>query len=111
MATTHTVRKRQDSTTRLVYRTLREHFPELSQNIEDVVYRYNPASIRVRVIDPRFEGKSFREREKLIAGVLSSLTEAVESDITLLLLLTAEEAQDPTDLMNLEFDDPSRTRL
>ena len=111
MATTNTIRKRQDTSTRLVYRALREHFPDLSRNIEDTVYRYNPASIRVRVIDPRFEGKSFREREQLISGVLSSLPEAVESDITLLLLLTADETRDQTDLMNLEFDDPSRTRL
>lgn len=36
-------------------------------------YRYNSASIRVRVIDQKFEGKSLNERDEMIEPFLDRL--------------------------------------
>ncbi len=72
-------------------------------------YRYNSVSIRVRVIDKGFKGLSRIERENLVMPLLRALEQITLDDITLLLLLTPEEAE--TSMMNLEFDDPSRSGL
>ena len=58
-------------------------------------YRYNPSSIRVRVIDPRFEGLERAERDDLVDPVLATLPPETEGDIVTLLTLTPEEATDP----------------
>ena len=104
-------RKMQDRATALIHKKLKAAFPSLSDDPNDVVYRYNPASIRLRVTDPSFEGMSFERREAAIRSILQSLPSRVRTDITLILLLTPEECEDPTDLMNLEFDDPAGSRL
>jgi len=103
--------KKQDKATRLIYQALRKRFPNLPNDMSQVVYRYNPAAIRVRVIDGSFAGKTFGQREHSIADVLESLPEDVQRSITVLLLMTTKEAKDPSDLMNQEFDDPSGSRL
>lgn len=54
-------------------------------------YRYNSASIRVRVIDPKFEGKSSKKRHDLIDRYLSKLPEEIEREIFVLVLLTPTE--------------------
>ena len=72
-------------------------------------YRYNSASIRVRIIDGRFGGHSRPEREELILPLLEQLPEDVQSDITMLLLLTPDEMSGS--LLNLEFEDPSPSML
>jgi stress-induced morphogen len=107
----HLAEKKQDKATRLVYARLKERFPDLPSDVQRVVYRYNPASIRVRVIDPRFAGMTYTQREEMIEDLLRDLPKDVRADITVLLLITPEEAGDPSDLMNLEFDEPSASRL
>lgn len=102
--------KIQDKATRQIYSLVKKRFPDVPEALDKVVYRYNPASIRLRIIDPAFEGKSYGEREAFVEGLLEQLPPNVRRDITLLLLLTPKEAQNP-DLMNLEFDDPTGTRL
>jgi stress-induced morphogen len=87
---------------RRVEEELRKHFPQSD------AYRYNSASIRVRIIDESFRGKTEIEREKMVDPILQQLPEDLESDITLLLTLTADETQAfnrhyPT---NLEFENP-----
>ena len=57
-----------------------------TRHVEDVLreagfdqvdaYRYNPASIRVRVIDRRFEGLSPEQRDALVEPHLDELPEA-----------------------------------
>ena len=46
--------------TRLVEKVLRARFPQTD------AYRYNSASIRVRIIDPRFEGLAHEERDAMV---------------------------------------------
>jgi stress-induced morphogen len=89
--------------TRLIEGTLRRRFP----NVE--AYRYNPASIRVRVIDERFKGKSNPERDDLVSPLLDELPQDVQDDITILLLLTEEEREYRP--MNLEFEYPAPSML
>lgn len=93
-----------------------------SRQVEDLVrkefpgtdaYRYNSASIRVRVIDPRFEGLSIEKRDALVEPLLEQLPEEIQADIMNLITLSPSEAANPTklSLVNLEFEDPSPSML
>jgi hypothetical protein len=70
-------------------------------------YRYNSASIRLRVIDPRFEGKSHSKRFEMAEKIIAHLPEDLQSEILFLALLTPAEAREST--MNEEFENPSPT--
>ncbi len=104
-------KKEQDRTTQLIYRRLKKRFPNLPEEISKVVYRYHLKAYRIRLIDPIFAGMSESEREVVVDDILDSLPEKAQRWITLLLLLTPEEANDSSELMNLEFDDPTGERL
>jgi hypothetical protein len=93
--------------TRSVERVLRQEFPKTD------AYRYNSASIRVRVIDPRFEGKSTEERDAMVEPLLEKLPEPTQADIMTLLTLSPGEADASLQksLANAEFDDPSDSML
>jgi stress-induced morphogen len=73
------------------------------------VYRYNPASIRVRVIDKRFHGLSLVERERLAWPTIENLSPDSRQDLTVVLLLSPDEAG--RSLMSLEFDQPVKSML
>ena len=79
------------------------------------VYRYNMASIRVRVIDRRFEGLATEDRDAMVEPILETLPEHTQADIiSLFTFAPSELQQDPQtlkDLMNTEFDDPSPSML
>ncbi len=68
------------------------------------VRRQNPVSLRIRVIDPDFQGVNRVDRESAIWQALSNLPEEIFTDITMLLLLTPEEVEDS--LANWEFEHP-----
>ena len=68
------------------------------------VYRQNSVSIRIRIIDPGFRGKNRVERDRPISQLLARLPEAIESQITLLLLLTPDETEQS--FANFEFEHP-----
>jgi hypothetical protein len=93
--------------TRLVEDVLRQEFPRTD------AYRYNSASIRVRIVDPRFAGKSIEARDAMVEPLLEQLPEETESDIMNLLTMTPDELT-PTSrkfFANLEFEDPSPSEL
>jgi hypothetical protein len=80
-----------------------------AQGFEQVdAYRYNSASIRVRVIDSRFEGMSSPEREDLIFPIIDRLPKRTREDILLLLIMAPSERRGRTRhlLVNLEFENP-----
>src|SRR3954466_9611105 len=58
-------------------------------------YRFNSASIRVRVIDPLFEGKSIAEREDMVFPLLKKLPKRTWEDILMLLTLAPSEQRVP----------------
>src|SRR5436190_10868872 len=66
--------------------------------------RQNNVSVRIRIKDSDFEGMDRVERDSLIWQYLDSLPEEVTSEITLLLLLTPDEAR--KSLANVEFEHP-----
>ena len=70
--------------------------------------RHNPVSIRLRIIDPDFQGMDRIEREPEIWKLLSKLPEEVFVNITML-LLTPEEAEHS--LASQEFDHPIPSRV
>ena len=75
-------------------------------------YRYNQAAIRVRVIDPRFEGLSTEQRDTMVEPYLERLPEKTQADIISLFTFAPSELdQSPKTLrelmMNAEFEDPS----
>ena len=75
-------------------------------------YRFNPASIRVRVIDDRFEGKTIAEREALVLPLYKKLPKKTQEDVLLLLLLAPSEQKtfNRQTLMNVEFEQPLLTQ-
>src|SRR6476660_849552 len=57
------------------------------------IYRQNPASVRVRIIDPVFSKMSRAERNDYGWNYLDRLSEDAQADISLLLLLTPSEVK------------------
>ena len=73
------------------------------------LYRQNSVSVRVRIIDPDFAGRSKVDRSNDVWKYLSALSEEVESDISTLILLTPDERT--KSLANFEFEDPVPSTL
>jgi hypothetical protein len=83
-------------------------------NVE--AYRYNSASIRVRVIDPRFEGLAPEKRDATVEPYLEKLPERTQADIISLFTFAPSELQQTPQtlrqfLLNTEFEDPSPSML
>ena len=73
------------------------------------VYRQNSVSVRVRIVDPEFTGKSRSQRNQLAWGYLDQVSEEVQSDISTMLLLTPDETT--KSFANAEFEDPIESTL
>jgi len=71
--------------------------------------RHSPVSIRLRIIDPDFQGLDRLDREPEIWQLLHRLPEDVLVNITMLLLLTPKEAEHS--LASQEFDSPVPSRV
>ncbi len=76
-------------------------------------YRYNSASIRVRVIDPKFERLSAAERDDMVEPYLAQLPEQTQADIITLFTFAPKELERNSRemLLNNEFEDPSPSVL
>jgi len=96
--------------TRMVETHLGEHFHRVDS------YRYNSASIRVRIIDPHFEGMSREKRDAMVETYLDQLPPETQRDIvTLFTFAPSEIGGTPMALrelmLNAEFEDPSPSML
>jgi len=93
--------------TRKIEALFRAEFPKTD------AYRFNSASIRVRVIDDRFEGKSIAEREAMVLPLLEQLPKETRDDVLLLLTLAPSEEKtfNGQALMNREFEQPLPSEL
>ena len=93
--------------TRKVEALLRKHFPKTD------AYRFNSASIRVRIIDDRFVGKSPEQRDAMVEPFLLKLPENSQADIINLLTLTPAEKKKSSGkyLLNAEFEEPTPSGL
>jgi hypothetical protein len=109
-ATTPPWETKRTEETRGVEGFLRQHFPAADS------YRYNSATIRVRIVDPRFEGMSREERDAMVEPYLNHFPEATQRDIITLFTFAPSEIT-PTAatlrerLLNTEFEDPTPSRL
>ena len=96
--------------TRRVEDHLRQHFRQAD------AYRYNSATIRVRVVDPRFEALSREQRDSMVEPYLDQLPPETQRDIvTLLTFAPSELERTPATfkeyMLNTEFDVPSPSML
>ena len=72
-------------------------------------YRQNSASIRIRIIDADFQKLDRAVRHDLIWEILEQLPEDIQSQVTVLLLLTPAETK--KSIANLDFENPIPSRL
>jgi stress-induced morphogen len=96
--------------TRIVEEHLSPHFERVD------CYRYNSASIRVRVVDSRFEGLSREKRDALVEEYLDKLPPETQRDIVTLFTFSPSELTGSAttfreSMQNTEFDNPSPTML
>jgi stress-induced morphogen len=70
--------------------------------------RHNPVSIRLRIIDPDFEGMDRIAREPEVWKLLRKLPDEVFVEITMLPLLTPEEAEHSFASQEFDYPIPSR---
>ncbi|MEX0938674.1 MAG: hypothetical protein WDZ59_12505 [Pirellulales bacterium] len=82
-----------------------EEYERRNPSSECTVYRYNPAAIRIRIIDPAFEGVSRGDRHDIAVAALKGLTGRVISQISVLLCLAPGERH----MLDMEFENPSRS--
>lgn len=92
-----------------VIRELLEGYKALHRSAEVECYRQNSASLRIRIIDPDFQGSDRMSRDDSLWKRLGRLPDEVQSQITMLLLLTPDEAE--TSFANMDFDNPIPSRL
>jgi stress-induced morphogen len=95
--------------TERIVELLKLHYRRHPKKYPPAAYRYNSASIRVRVVDEDFRGKSRVDRDAMVGPLLEQLPGETYADIMILLLLAPEEIDDS--LMNLEFENPTPSRL
>jgi hypothetical protein len=93
--------------TRKIETLFRSKFPKTD------AYRFNSASIRLRIIDDQFEGKTMAEREGMVLPLLEKLPKKTREDVLLLLTLAPSEQNsfNSQTLMNQEFEQPLPSRL
>ena len=94
--------------TKRIERLIDEHYPNCPKDLLRA-YRYNFASIRVRVVDERFRGMNRAERDRIVSPLIDTLPEETVQDINILLILTPDELDES--LMNREYEHPERTEL
>lgn len=68
------------------------------------LYRQNPASVRIRIIDPDFAGINRVERNDGVWRYFDPITDDEQGDISMLVLPTPDETG--RSMANLEFEDP-----
>jgi hypothetical protein len=78
-------------------------------NAQIDLYRQNPVSVRIRIIDPDLASRNWVERNGYVWKYLDSLDEESQSDISSLILLTPDETA--RSFANLEFEDPVPSAL
>ena len=101
-------RGRTDSTPEQI-RTVLEEYQRGHPSAEISLYRQNGVSVRIKIVDPEFEGVSKSARHASAWGFLERLPDEIQSDISMLVLLAP--GQENQSLANIEFEDPSRSAI
>lgn len=91
-------------------RAVLEEYERLHPKAQSALYRQNSGSIRVRIVDPRFDGLSEGERHDQVWDFLAErLDEDDIQEISMLLLLTRKEVR--SSFLNSEFESPVRSNF
>src|SRR5205085_938339 len=104
--------KRGNHLTDKVVRQIRESLAQYESSHPEAdiqVRRQNSVSVRLRIIDPDFQGMDRVDRDSLVWRSLEKLPEQTQSQVTMVLLLTPEEAK--TSFANLDFEHPVSSQL
>jgi hypothetical protein len=109
-STTKTWESKRTEETRAIKDLLRKSFEQADS------YRYNSASIRIRVIDKRFEGMPREKRDALVEEQIDELPPETQRDIVTLFTFAPSELYGVPKtfrefMLNTEFDDPSPSML
>ena len=109
-ATTPAWETKRTPETRIVEDLLRQHFKQADS------YRQNSASIRVRVIDPRFEGITREKRDAMVEEYLDKLPLETQRDIVTLFTFAPSEIEQTSmrlreQMLNIEFEESSQPIL
>ena len=75
------------------------------------LYRQNSVSVRVRIVNESFRGLSRSQREDLVWEHLNALDGGAQNEISMLILVTPDELDDPFAFSSHEFDSPFPSRL
>jgi hypothetical protein len=94
---------------RAILKALETHYRSAHPEAVIDSYRQNSASIRIRILDPAFRAMDRVSRDDRIWEILGKLPEDIQSQITVVLLLTPEEAK--TSFANMDFENPIPSRL
>ncbi|MEX0715120.1 MAG: hypothetical protein WD066_00965 [Planctomycetaceae bacterium] len=100
--------KRPDPLLRQLVKAL-ETYAAAHPAAEIEAYRHNSVSVRIRVLDSAFAGLSRAEREEEVWAALNELSDDAVSEISLLILLTPDEAKES--FASHDFDNPLPSRL
>ncbi len=73
------------------------------------IYRQNSVSVRLRIIDLGFSGRTKPQRSQQVWKYLGQLKDEVQGDISTVLLLAPDETK--MSFANFEFDDPIPSKL
>ncbi len=100
--------KRPDPILKQIVAALKE-YNATHPRAEIEAYRQNSVSVRIRVIDPDFQGKSRVQRDDEVWVYLNKLQEETVQEVSLLLLFTPDETA--KSWANMEFDNPTPSKL
>lgn len=103
-----TIRGKSDKNLKIIREALLSYGSQHPE-AEIVLYRRNAISVRIRVVDPCFAGLSKPARHELVWKSLQNLPDELQSDISMVVLLSPDEVQES--LGNLEFEHPSPSLL
>lgn len=101
-------RGKTDSTLKAIGKVL-ERYVEDHPKARIDLYRQNSVSVRVRIIDPDFSKVETFQRHDIVNRYFDQLPEEMESEISMLVLLTPKEVK--RSASNIEFEDPIPSEL
>jgi stress-induced morphogen len=101
--------RRPDKSVQRILKTLIDQYGSQHPSAKVEAYRYNSASIRIRITDPEFKGLDRVEREEAVWPIIETLPEDDREQITVLLLITPKEKK--SSFMSMEFDNPVQSSL
>src|ERR1700682_6498650 len=101
--------RRPEKSVQRILKTLIDQYGSQHPSAKVEAYRYNSASIRIRITDPDFKGLDRVEREEAVWPIIETLPEDDREQITVLLLSTPKEKR--SSFMSMEFDNPVRSSL